>query len=328
MDTLVLYDLYTNLCKNEEPGNEKTRAMARFVESLLRCWEPSEKCCPRWTQEMRDATSDCEFVTQALRAMNVKESQAFQSLTFENLEENMQKLRNAGVSDQDLLELNALVYENDEGYENKVKEIYAKVSKHTHLFALLELLTISRVPPAFPREMILPCLQPFEVAWINGELMKQNLSNAKPLSVNDAIGTGDIVTGNFRVLHIFQGQPMAGFTGQGFQTNGGILSFPADYNLPIGFFLNGDFIMVDLATGDATAQALDGVAMRTHISYFSAINPGTIQEGQVVVCLKGATAALDLENRQKFDQHDTAYIRELEKNVADFPGETNTIGTL
>ncbi len=337
---LLLHDVYRELCNTSPaPNSESTRAMVLLVQAVIQCWEN----CPEYSRAMKDAQSDCDFVTAAIDWLSERDRKAFQSLTYANLESHMSILRQHGVTDDDLLTLNALAKtgQSQELFE-RVSAILQKLQQPTLLIAL-GLVTFSRVPSTVARHIgVVPNqLPPLTISYIdgNGALAVIDLRNPNlaPLAYSQQIQKGHVVFASQDQLFAVGGvtdassEPLI-FNGAELVTSENQL-VPPPYAFVVGTLYFRDWILIDLETGNVRVFHPDQSVLDARLEDFSAILSSTLSDGDIVLTpMSGESRVLrvidvptlDLEEQRK----EEAFLSFLRRDSNHFVVATNSLACL
>ncbi len=336
---LLLNDIYNRYCTDpSSPDTLETRSMRRFVEIFNECTTDSSQC-PAMSRKMRNATSDCEFVRATLEWMNQQDQDYFYSLTQNNLQTNLDNLSALGISEADLLELNQLAKEpDDEPLRRRMRTLFdilqqnENVSQSATLFQSLALATLARIPPTIGRETDINTMVPRSVVALgtNGSILIASAQLPESLIADpNVLYKGEVLfnDGNGQKAKL-----VPAIVDLSLGVDVPSLPMPNDAQV-IGLIIREDWMLIDVNSGQAFVQSLDGASqLETNIENF-ATRSVHLQDGDVGVTLgNGETwvihvipiPIMDTREREK----ERVFLDILEANVRMFPEETNGWGTL
>lgn len=330
---LVLNDLYQTLCVEQNSQNtEETYAMRVFVQGFILC----SNQCQEPSRQMKDAQSDCDFIRATLNWLPSADKMMFQRLTARNIDDNLKILASINISQSDLLELNALIKDNELAkFQERMEIIMERV--HTYeqstLFALMSLVALSRIPSHITRSTNLSHPSPGQISVLgeSGILVSQN---ATPITDGTVIYKGEVVFSNESQL--FKLTPMVvdrdvsiSFNGEHLMSSSNQMFLPMPRN-SIGFIIHQDWMLLDINSGHVWITGIE--EFESELENF-ATRTLQLKDGEINITLMNGVSysltiiplpTLDPKEREK----ERAFEDYLMHNLNQFPGVTTSLANL
>ncbi len=196
---LMVNDLYESLCFHSQQNTQsieyqrKLLKLHRFFTAFIKCWEADESC-PRIPQNIQDS-SVCDFVKNSLVWLSnqgqPQVTRMFKSLITNNIKENMKLLKQYGVTENDIEDINNLVdLEDPTAFYEKMQYITEQLMTPDKtgmtLLGLMGSIAIHSIPTNKNGD-ILFVNNYNEIVIINPMIAKYISSNGKELPTPDPI---------------------------------------------------------------------------------------------------------------------------------------------
>jgi len=331
MQFLLLRDMFDGQCPmSAEVGG----GLRILLDALISCWSPQ---CKEPSEAMRYAQNDCEYVSAALRWMSKRDRETFDLLTQRNLQQNLQLLHQTGVTDADLLAINAAVKSHDvRRLQSLVEKLMTPESQS--LLAALSLIVAYKIPGTVRRSAAaFAASQGMLSFW--GETPAQ-ISLAAPFAAHALTATDYLFQGE---VLLFDGQIWRKITPKvinravsvRLEQNSAVFASGFRVELLtrtnlIYFLMKGILTQLDWQTGEVKGLRSNGELFESDISAIARpatdIEDGCVNVSDWQICLV-SVPEYDAEDHQRHNQW-MAWLTRNERRYQEVTGETPSLALL